>query len=94
MKQTQSALLRVLAGTIFLAALGTAVLLPAAQSSPQTTRFKLIRKIPLGGDGFWDYLSIDAAMRRLYISRSTHVMVVDADWHGDGRRSKNAQEDW
>jgi YVTN family beta-propeller protein len=79
MKQTQSALLRVLAGTIFLAVLGTAVLLPTAQSSPQTTRFELIRKIPLGGDGFWDYLSIDASMRRLYISRSTHVMVVDAD---------------
>jgi len=33
----------------------------------------------LGGDGGWDYLTIDSAARRLYISRGTHVMVVDAD---------------
>ncbi|HXC18132.1 MAG TPA: hypothetical protein VNV60_11890 [Holophagaceae bacterium] len=33
----------------------------------------------LGGDGGWDYLNIDSAARRLYISRGTHVMVVDAD---------------
>jgi DNA-binding beta-propeller fold protein YncE len=33
----------------------------------------------LGGDGFWDYLSIDPQARRLYISRWSHVMVVDAD---------------
>ena len=31
----------------------------------------------LGGDGGWDYLSIDPATHRLFISRSTHVMVVD-----------------
>ena len=33
----------------------------------------------LGGEGGWDYLNIDSAARRLYISRGTHVMVVDAD---------------
>ena len=31
----------------------------------------------LGGDGGWDYLSIDPATHHLFISRSTHVMVVD-----------------
>jgi DNA-binding beta-propeller fold protein YncE len=36
-------------------------------------------KLTLGGEGFWDYLTIDAEARRLYISRWTHVMVVDAD---------------
>jgi DNA-binding beta-propeller fold protein YncE len=35
--------------------------------------------VTLGGEGFWDYLAMDAAARRLYISRWTHVMVVDAD---------------
>ncbi len=33
----------------------------------------------LGGEGGWDYLALDSAARRVYISRGTHVMVVDAD---------------
>ena len=33
----------------------------------------------LGGEGGWDYLTVDANARRLYISRATHVMVVDID---------------
>jgi YVTN family beta-propeller protein len=31
----------------------------------------------LGGQGGWDYLKYDPAGKRLFISRSTHVMVVD-----------------
>ncbi|MGA8443194.1 MAG: YncE family protein [Candidatus Sulfotelmatobacter sp.] len=38
-----------------------------------------LAKVTLGGEGFWDYLAMDAGARRLYISRWTHVMVVDAD---------------
>ena len=48
----------------------------AAAASPG---YHLIKKVKLGGEGFWDYLSIDSAARRLYISRGTHVMVLDAD---------------
>lgn len=33
--------------------------------------------VTLGGDGGWDYLTVDTASNRLYISRGTHVMVVD-----------------
>ena len=33
----------------------------------------------VGGDGGWDYLNADADARRIYISRGTHVMVLDAD---------------
>ena len=33
----------------------------------------------IGGDGGWDYLTADAAARRLYISRGTHVIVLDLD---------------
>lgn len=33
----------------------------------------------LGGEGGWDYLKVDPDSRRLYISRATHVMVIDAD---------------
>ncbi len=33
----------------------------------------------VGGEGGWDYLTMDSDARRLYISRATHVIVLDAD---------------
>ena len=39
----------------------------------------VIKTYKLGGDGGWDYLKIDPDSRRLFISRSTHVIVIDAD---------------
>jgi DNA-binding beta-propeller fold protein YncE len=44
--------------------------------------YHVIKKLPLGGEGGWDYVTVDAGARRLYISRATHVMVVDL---GTGR---------
>ena len=41
--------------------------------------YHLIKKVKLGGEGSWDYLTVDSASRRVFISRGTHVMVVDAD---------------
>jgi DNA-binding beta-propeller fold protein YncE len=41
--------------------------------------YHLLKKVVLGGEGGWDYLICDSAARRVYISRGTHVMVVDAD---------------
>jgi DNA-binding beta-propeller fold protein YncE len=31
----------------------------------------------IGGDGFFDYLTVDSATGRVFVSRGTHVMVVD-----------------
>jgi hypothetical protein len=52
-----------------------------AQESSATGKsgYHLIKKVKLGGEGGWDYLTVDSASRRLFISRGTHVMVVDAD---------------
>ena len=41
--------------------------------------YQLAKKATLGGEGGWDYLYCDSKARRIYISRSTHVMVVNAD---------------
>jgi DNA-binding beta-propeller fold protein YncE len=41
--------------------------------------YHLINTYKLGGEGGWDYLTLDSASRRLYISRATHVIVIDAD---------------
>lgn len=40
---------------------------------------RVIKTYRLGGEGGWDYLKLDPDSRRLYISRATHVIVVDAD---------------
>ena len=42
-------------------------------------KYHLIKKVVLGGEGSWDYLTYDSATHRLFISRGTHVMVVDTD---------------
>ncbi len=41
--------------------------------------YHVMKKIHLGGEGGWDYVTVDSVARRLYVSRSTHVMVVDID---------------
>jgi DNA-binding beta-propeller fold protein YncE len=41
--------------------------------------YKVVNTFKVGGDGGWDYLTADAAARRLYVSRATHVMVIDLD---------------
>ena len=40
--------------------------------------YHLLKKIPLGGEGGWDYLTFDPGAGRLYIARATHVIVLDA----------------
>lgn len=41
--------------------------------------YHVIKTYKLGGEGGWDYLTLDSSSRRLYISRATHVIVIDAD---------------
>lgn len=41
--------------------------------------YKILNKIHIGGEGRWDYVAIDPANRRLYVSHGTSVDVVDPD---------------
>ena len=41
--------------------------------------YKLEQTIPVKGDGGWDYLTVDSANRRVYVSHATAVDVLDAD---------------
>ena len=56
-----------------------ALLLAAAAVAAAGPGYHIIATYKLGGEGGWDYLTVDAAARRLYISRATHVLVVDTD---------------
>jgi len=39
--------------------------------------YHLLQTIPVGGDGGWDYLTVDAGGHRLYVSHATKVVVID-----------------
>ncbi len=39
--------------------------------------YQLSKTIPVGGDGGWDYLSVDSTAHRLYVSHATKVVVID-----------------
>ncbi|MEY2490340.1 MAG: hypothetical protein QOC70_2282 [Verrucomicrobiota bacterium] len=39
--------------------------------------YKFLNEIPIGGEGGWDILTIDAPAHRLYLSHATKVVVVD-----------------
>jgi DNA-binding beta-propeller fold protein YncE len=41
--------------------------------------YHVIKTIPVPGDTGWDYLLVDSDSRRVYVSRGTHVVVLDAD---------------
>ena len=43
------------------------------------TGYHLLKKVPLGGEGGWDYLAFDSPTRRLFISRATKVVVLNVD---------------
>ena len=41
--------------------------------------YHFVKEIPVGGEGGWDYLSVDEAARRLYVTHATEVMVIDLE---------------
>jgi DNA-binding beta-propeller fold protein YncE len=55
----------------------TLLLIALAQAAG--TGYHVVKTYKLGGEGGWDYLTLDSASRRLYISRATHVIVIDPD---------------
>jgi DNA-binding beta-propeller fold protein YncE len=72
------------AGLLAAAATGATVMLgvevPTATQAPgPPAGYHVVNTYQIGGEGRWDYLTVDSEARRVYISRSTHVMVMDAD---------------
>ena len=51
----------------------------AAPQAAGASGYHLIKKVKLGGTGGWDYLTVDQATHRLFISRGTKVIVVDPE---------------
>jgi len=41
--------------------------------------YHIIKKVPIPGAGGWDYVTVDDAARRVYVSHATQVEVLNAD---------------
>jgi DNA-binding beta-propeller fold protein YncE len=56
-----------------------AAVLGLATLAANPTGYHVFKKVALPGEGGWDYLTVDEAARRLYVSHATQVVVLDAD---------------
>jgi len=43
------------------------------------TDWRVVKTFPIGGQGGWDYLTVDPQTHRLYVPRTTHTMVIDTE---------------
>jgi DNA-binding beta-propeller fold protein YncE len=43
------------------------------------TDWQVVKTFQIGGEGSWDYLTVDPHTHRLYVPRSTHTMVIDSE---------------
>src|ERR1700736_3993039 len=69
--------------SVFLAFASFVLLGVIALAKPAAPGYHLIKKIPLGaapgGGEYFDYITVDAGARRVYVSHGTEVKVLDAD---------------
>jgi DNA-binding beta-propeller fold protein YncE len=56
-----------------------ALVLVLAAAAAGAADYKVLAHYPIGGDVRYDYLRVDPAMRRLYVSHGNRVDVLDAD---------------
>jgi len=55
------------------------VVLLFAIATVAAVNYELLKKVPVPGTGGWDYVTVDSNARRVYLSHSTQVDVLDAD---------------
>src|SRR5262249_51913943 len=48
-------------------------------SARAQTNWEVVKTFQIGGQGGWDYFTVDSPTHRLLVPRSTHTMVIDAE---------------
>ena len=43
------------------------------------TDWEVVKTFQIGGPGNWDYFTVDSVTHRLFVTRSTHTMVIDSE---------------
>jgi DNA-binding beta-propeller fold protein YncE len=64
-------------GTVVVAAVFS--ILSSGGLSAAEGPYRFITKIDVGGEGGWDYASVDSAARRLYVTHGTKIVVIDLE---------------
>jgi hypothetical protein len=54
-----------------------ALLLASALPILAQPKWDVTKTVHLGGDGGWDYVTVDRETHRVFVTRSTHTMVID-----------------
>lgn len=62
--------------TVRIVAAGAAIVVAAIAADPQYVK---VNDIKIGGSGSFDYLTVDPAARRLYVTHGTEIVVIDTD---------------
>ena len=65
-------------GFALISALVLALVTPASAHDP-LSGYEKVRKLAIGGEGGWDFLEVDPASQRLFVTRGTHVVVLDLE---------------
>jgi YVTN family beta-propeller protein len=63
--------------TLPLLTLAAALMAVQSLRADAADHYTLTQTIPIGGDGGWDYLTMDSAAQRLYVSHGDRVVVID-----------------
>jgi DNA-binding beta-propeller fold protein YncE len=58
---------------------GLLLLAVGAVRAADGSGYKVIKSVPVPGEGGWDYVAVDSDARRIYMSHATKVVVFDAD---------------
>ena len=66
-------------GSFVLSAVLLVLMAADLQAQTPTVPPAKVHKIAVGGEGGWDYLTVDPDARRLYVSRGNRVVVLDLD---------------
>ena len=61
----------------FLAATLLALVFYASLPAGAQSSWSVLKTFHIGGEGGWDYVTVDAQSHRLFITRTTHTMVLD-----------------
>jgi YVTN family beta-propeller protein len=56
-----------------------AFVIAAGAVGAQEGPYRFARAIPIGGEGGWDYLTVDPQAHRLYVSHATKIVVIDTE---------------
>ncbi|MBV8675525.1 MAG: YncE family protein [Acidobacteriaceae bacterium] len=60
-------------------ALSSFLLLASLSPALAQSNWQVVKTLQIGGEGGWDYVTVDPQSHRLFVTRTTHTQVIDAD---------------